>query len=96
MRAFLICDVKVKDRDWLRKYLELSQHSLAPYGGVFHVQAGKLEVIEGTWNPEVIILAEFPSMEQARAWYASSEYSAALAIKPQAIERNMILVEGKS
>jgi len=96
MSAFLICDVKVKDREWLGKYLELSQDTLAPYGGTFHVQAGKLDVIEGNWNPEVIILAEFPSMEQAKAWYSSSEYSAALDIKPKAIERNMIIVKGKS
>lgn len=96
MRAYLICDVKIKSREWLRKYLELSQDTLAPYGGTFHVQAGNLEVIEGDWNPEVIILAEFPSMEQARAWYTSSEYSAALETKSKAIERNMILLEGKS
>lgn len=95
MSAFLICDVTVKDRSTLTNYLELSQHTLKPYGGKFHVQAGKLEVMEGDWQPKVIIIAEFPSMEKAREWYASKDYAAALEIKPRAMDRNMILVEGK-
>lgn len=94
MSAFLICDVVIKNRDTLREYLRLSEHTLAPFRGKFHVQAGRIDVIEGTWNPNVIIVAEFPSMEDAHAWYKSSEYANALRIKPEAMERNMILVEG--
>ena len=96
MSAFLICDVMVKDREWLNEYLKLSQHTLEPYGGRFHVQAGRLEVIEGDWNPKVLIVAEFPSSAKAKEWYDSSDYAEALSIKANAMERNMILVEGKS
>jgi len=71
MSAFLICDVTVKNRQGLKKYLELSQHTLKPYGGHFHVQAGKVEVFEGDWDPEVIVVAEFPSMQKAQDWYNS-------------------------
>ncbi|MFK7801996.1 MAG: DUF1330 domain-containing protein [Anaerolineae bacterium] len=94
MSAFLICDVTVKDREKLGEYLKLSEHTLAPFGGKFHVQAGALEIIEGGWNPKVIIIAEFPSMEKAREWYKSPDYAKALNVKPQAMDRNMILVEG--
>lgn len=69
-------------------YLRLSEYTLQPYGGVFHVQAGEVEVIEGDWNPKVLIVAEFPSMDKVRA--------AALKIKPVAMDRNMILVKGLS
>lgn len=94
MSAFLICDVEVTNRDKLKEYLELSEHTLAPFGGKFHAQAGKIEVIEGDWNPKVIIVAEFPTMENAKAWYNSDEYSAALAVKPAAMNRKMIVTEG--
>jgi uncharacterized protein (DUF1330 family) len=94
MSAFLLCDVEVKDRDKLMEYLRLSEHTLAPYGGKFHAQAGEIEVIEGSWNPKVIIIAEFPSMEKAREWYESPEYAEALKVKPEAIDRNMILTKG--
>ena len=86
----------VRDREKLQEYLRLSQHTLAPYGGQFHVQAGDIQVLEGGWAPKVIIIAEFPSMEKAREWYDSEDYAQALVVKPQAISRNMILVEGLS
>ena len=94
MSAFLICDVTVKDRTALSEYLRLSEHTLAQFSGKFHVQAGKLQVIEGDWHPTVIIVAEFPTSELANSWYESSEYGAALEVKPRAMDRNMILVEG--
>ncbi len=96
MSAFLLCDVEVKDREKLMEYLRLSEHTLEPYGGKFHVQAGQIEVIEGAWNPKVIIIAEFPSMAKAQEWYNSAEYAPALKVKSDAIERNMIVVEGLS
>jgi len=94
MSAFIVCDVEVKDRDKLMEYLRLSEHTLEPYGGKFHAQAGDIEVIEGNWNPKVIVIAEFPSMEKARGWYNSGEYARALKVKSDAIDRNMILTEG--
>jgi uncharacterized protein (DUF1330 family) len=96
VRAFLICDVTVKDRERLGEYLRLSQHTLEPYGGVFHVQAGAVEVIEGDWDPSVVVVVEFPSMEQAKQWYESADYAPALRVKPDALERNMIVVEALS
>jgi len=94
MSSFLICDVLVKDREALSEYLKLSEHTLAPYSGKFHVQAGKVQVIEGDWNPSVIIVAEFPNADLANSWYKSDEYSAALKVKSTAMNRNMILVDG--
>lgn len=94
MGAFLICDVTVKDRAALSEYLRLSEHTLEPYSGKFHVQAGQVQKIEGNWDPTVVIVAEFPSTKLANDWYNSSEYAAALDVKPQAMDRNMILVEG--
>jgi len=50
MTAFLICDVSIKDRTALSEYLRLSEHTLALYSGKFHVQAGKLQVMERGWK----------------------------------------------
>jgi len=94
--AFLICDITVKNRQALQKYLDLSQLTLKPYGGVFHVQAGKMDILEGEWNPEVIVIAEFPTMEKAQEWYQSPAYAPALRVRDEAIHRNMILVEGRT
>jgi len=96
MSAFLICDVQVRDRVRLGEYLKFSEHTLKPYGGVFHAQAGEIETLEGDWQPRVIVIAEFPSMQHARDWYNSAEYAKALKVKPYAMDRNMILTAGLS
>ena len=51
-------------------------------------------MLEGDWTPRVIIVAEFPDMERARAWYRSPEYASALDVRDKALSRNLILVEG--
>jgi len=96
MSAFLICDITVRDRQALQKYLDLSQLTLRPFGGQFHVQAGKLEVLEGDWDPDVVVVAEFPTMEKAQEWYQSPAYAPALRVKDKAFHRKMILVDGRN
>jgi uncharacterized protein (DUF1330 family) len=94
MPAYFVCDVTLKDRERLIDYLSLSEQTLAEYGGRFLAQAGPIDVVEGEWEPSTIIIAEFPSLEKARDWYASASYAPALAIKHLAFDRNMIIVDG--
>lgn len=90
----MICDVTVKDVAELNKYLKLAQPTLSLFNGIFHVQAGDVSVFEGTWDPNVIVIVEFPTMAKARAWYHSKVYEPALKVMPKAMNRNMIVVEG--
>ena len=52
-------------------------------------------MLEGNWTRQAIIIAEFPDIERARAWYHSPDYSSALVVRDQALSRNLILVEGQ-
>jgi len=61
--------------------LSLSEHTLAPFGRRFLAQAGNTECIEGDWSPKVVIIAGFPTMEKAKAWYNSDQYALALKVK---------------
>jgi uncharacterized protein (DUF1330 family) len=58
------------------------------------VRGGAVEPVEGGWTPRMIVVVEFPSMEQARAWYRSPEYAEALKIRQNALTRRLIFVEG--
>ena len=44
--------------------------------------------------PQHIVILGFPSMEPARAWYASPEYAVALEVSDKALRRRLIFVEG--
>ena len=94
MSAYIISDVTIRDPAAIEIYRERAAPSIVLHGGSYVVRGGKIEVLEGEWRPRAIIVAEFPQMERARAWYRSAEYAAALNVRDQALTRNLILVEG--
>jgi uncharacterized protein (DUF1330 family) len=53
-----------------------------------------VEALEGDWRPTMIVIAEFPDIETAKAWYRSPDYAAALKFRDGALSRDLILVEG--
>jgi uncharacterized protein (DUF1330 family) len=54
---------------------------------------GATEAFEGE-APDGVILLEFPSMEDARAWYGSPEYQAALLHRKRGATYRALLIEG--
>lgn len=94
MAAFLISDVSVRDADAFQVYRTRAAASIARHGGKYLVRGGEIEILEGTWGPSTIIVVEFPSMEQARAWYRSPEYASALEVRDEALSRSLVLVDG--
>jgi uncharacterized protein (DUF1330 family) len=51
-------------------------------------------VLEGGWQPNRVVVLEFPSLEQARAFYDSPEYAAARVARKGAAQMNMVAVAG--
>lgn len=54
------------------------------------------EIIEGDWHPHRLVILEFESVEQARRWYSSDEYTAIKAIRHQAAKTRLVFVPGVS
>lgn len=94
MPAYLISDVSARDAEAFQTYRTRAAASIALYGGKYLARGGAVTALEGNWTPSTIIVVEFPNLEQARAWYRSPEYAQALAVRDQALSRNLILVDG--
>ena len=94
MTAFLVSDVSVRDAEAFQTYRTRAAASIIQHGGRYLARGGEIEPLEGTWKPRNIIIVEFPSLEQARAWYRSPEYAFALEMRDQALSRTLILVDG--
>jgi uncharacterized protein (DUF1330 family) len=94
MTAFAISEFTILDEALMARYRELSEASIARYGGRYVVRGRAVEALEGVWPPEQgIVVIEFPSLERAREWYGSPEYARALEIRGQALVRRLILVD---
>lgn len=96
MSAYIISDVSVRDAEAFQTYRTRAADSIKRYGGRYLVRGGAIESLEGAWAPQALIVVEFPSVEQARMWYRSSEYASALAVRDASLSRNLILVDGVS
>ena len=94
MTAYVIVDMTVTDTAKIEEYRRLAGASVAAYGGKFLVRGGRIEVLDGDWKPQRIIVIEFPGMEQAQQWRSSPEYGKACEIRDRAARTSMLLVEG--
>lgn len=94
MAAYVIAEVEVTDAATYEEYRKLVPATVAKYGGKFLVRGGAVEPKEGGWQPKRLVVLEFASLEQARAWYHSPEYAPALALRLKAARSKVLLVEG--
>ena len=94
MPAYLIVDCEVTDPAQYEKYKLLTPAAIAAHGGRFVVRGGATEVLEGDWQPNRVVVIEFPSVAAAKVFYDSPEYLAARAARKGAARMNMVLAEG--
>jgi uncharacterized protein (DUF1330 family) len=94
MSAYIVVEVEVHDANRYEDYKAMVPPSLEPFGGKFLVRGGKVETLEGAWAPKRFVLVEFPSVERAKAWWASSEYAQAKALRQATATTQMVVVEG--
>jgi uncharacterized protein (DUF1330 family) len=94
MSAYVIVDVRIHDPVEYEKYKKLTPASITAYDGKFIVRGGKTGTLEGDWDPERIVVLEFPTVERAKEWWASSMYAPAKDIRQKNATTRMIVVEG--
>jgi uncharacterized protein (DUF1330 family) len=95
MPAYVIADVRdVRDAEALVEYRRGNTASVARHGGRFVVRGGEAALLEGEWPTLRIVVIEFPDAAAARGWYESDDYRPLKALRQDASDTNIILVEG--
>jgi uncharacterized protein (DUF1330 family) len=67
--------------------------AMANHPITFRIAHGRKEVVEGS-DFEDIMMLEFPSFEEAKAWYNSPAYQAASEHRFKGADYHAIIVEG--
>ena len=94
MSAYVITDVEITDPDLFGQFFERVTSTVEAHGGRFVARGGEIEVRLGSWAPKRLAILEFDSMEQARAWLASPEYTALDDLRSRAANINMVVTAG--
>ena len=94
MPAYIIARVEVTDWTRYREYTKATPAAIAPYGGKFVVRGPDIITLEGEPETRRLVVIEFPSLEQAKAFYHSPEYSEVKKLRAGAAIGQFIAVEG--
>ena len=94
MAGYIVVDIEITDPNEYQTYAKQTAATIEHYGGKFLVRGGEPETLEGDWKTKRLVIIEFPSIEQAKAWYNSPEYSAIIGIRHHSAISKMLLVQG--
>lgn len=94
MSAYLIIDIKCHDPEPYERYKQLVKPMFEAAGGKYHVRGGAHETLEGDWDPERIVVMEFPSREAIHKLFDSPEYAPVKALRHASTTARIIIVDG--
>ncbi len=94
MRAYVIAEIEITNPDGYKAYTQQVPATIEKYKGRVLVRGGTTEVLEGDWPDRRRVIIEFPSMEDARAWWNSTEYAKPKAMRKAASNGRLLLIEG--
>jgi uncharacterized protein (DUF1330 family) len=94
MPAYIIARVQVTDWERYKQYTQATPAAIEKFGGRFIVRGGETVSLEGPSEAGRLVVIEFPSLERAKAFYHSEEYSQAKKLREGAATAQFLAVEG--
>ena len=93
MPAYVIVEIRVTDPAKFEEYKKLVPPTIAAFGGKYLARGRRAEMLEGGWDPERVVILEFPTLERAREWWASEAYRRPKEMRQLSATTRMIVVE---
>ncbi len=94
-KAYCLFDnVDITDLAKLETYKQGAVKTVTKYGGKYLVIGGAMRKIEGSQTPNYLVMIEFPSYENANAWYDSKDYEELKALRKSSGIFEGIIFEG--
>ena len=93
MKGYIIGEIEITDMAAYQAYRSRVEASIERSGGRYLVRGGKAEALEGP-APKRLVVLEFPTFEQAQAWYHSTDYQGIAHLRHAASTGRLMLVEG--
>lgn len=94
MSAYLIIDIKCDDPEPYERYKQLVKPIFEAAGGKYHVRGGGHEILEGDWNPERIVVMEFPDRAAIHKLFDSAAYAPLKKLRHSSATARIIIVDG--
>ncbi len=94
MPAYIIARVDVTDWDRYREYTKATPAAIEHFGGRFIVRGGEMITLEGPEETRRLVVIEFPSLERAKEFFQSEEYSRVKKLREGAATGQFVVIDG--
>lgn len=94
MSAYLILDLTIHDFDKFHEYINRIPAFINKHGGRYVVKGEIPTVIEGDWNPERVVVIEFPSRDHVTQFFEDPGCQSLFEIRHSTTTSKLILVDG--
>ena len=92
--AYIIANVTVTNPTQYEDYKKWSAAAMRAHGAEVCVRGGAVQVLEGDWTPERLVILKFPTLRAAHTFHDSPEYGQARASRQGAAIMRLVVVEG--
>jgi uncharacterized protein (DUF1330 family) len=93
MAVYIVSRVDITDPERMAGYMQAAPATVETFGGRYIARTGNIEVIEGEQRCDRVVVLEFPTREQALAWYHSEEYRPLRDERWQAATASIMLLQ---
>jgi uncharacterized protein (DUF1330 family) len=94
MSGYIIAHVQVTNPTQDEEYKKWSTLAMKAHNAEVCVRGGQVQLLEGDWAPERVVILKFPTFTAAKAFYETPEYLQAREARAGAAVMRMIAVEG--
>ena len=97
MPAYLIVEHQITDAAKFEEYRVKAGPIIARHGGRYITKGDSHRIIEkdnAVWQPERVVLIEFPDMAALDAWYNDPDYQPLIALRRASARDMLVKVEG--
>jgi uncharacterized protein (DUF1330 family) len=94
MAAYMIVQAEITNPEKFPEYQKLAGPAVQKYNGKILGRGTPPETVEGQWGAPVVLIIEFESVETAKAFFNSPEYTAAREARANTAKFTMSIVPG--
>lgn len=94
MAGYVIVNDEISDEAAFAEFRQKVGATVAAHGGRYLVRGGATEVIDGDWAPDRLVVIEFDSVDQAKAWLNSAEFLAIKDLRVSSASASVVVAEG--
>jgi uncharacterized protein (DUF1330 family) len=96
MPAYFIANIEVTDPARFEDYRQKVAPVFAQFGGRYLARGDGWKMLEGELGLHMLVLLEFPSLEQAEKFYDSPDYQPIKDIRLAGARTDLVLISGEN